>query len=101
MVQIPNNVKFLGNKKHEEIIYYLDQADVFVFPSYSEGFSLALLEAMSRGLPIIVTDVGNNKELLENKIGKGGIIIDPRDKFALYNAMISIKEMCIRDRLIV
>ncbi|UWO88736.1 glycosyltransferase family 4 protein [Thomasclavelia spiroformis DSM 1552] len=96
VVQIPNNVKFLGNKKHEEIIYYLDQADVFVFPSYSEGFSLALLEAMSRGLPIIATDVGNNKELLENKIGKGGIIIDPRDKFALYNAMISIKDKEIR-----
>ena len=97
-VRIPNNVQLLGNKKHEEIIHYLDLADVFIFPSYSEGFSLALLEAMSRGLPIIATDVGNNKELLENKGGKGGIIISSRNKLALYNAMILIKDKEIRKK---
>ena len=40
-------------------------ADIFVLPSYNEGMSNALLEAMACGLPVVVTDVGGTSELLE------------------------------------
>ena len=48
----------------------LDNADAFLFPSHSEGFSLSLAEAMSRGLPVITTDVGANVDMHENVGGK-------------------------------
>ena len=51
---------------------YLDKADVFLFPSYTEGFSISLTEAMASGLPCIASDVGANQDMLENH---GGILI--------------------------
>lgn len=68
-----DNLLFVGEKNEAEVLSELDNADLFLFPSHSEGFSIALLEAMARGLPVIATDVGANREMLEDK---GGIIID-------------------------
>ena len=67
-----SNLFFLGKKNKTEIVEELDKADVFLFPTHTEGFSIALLEAMARGIPIITTDVGANKEMLESK---GGIVL--------------------------
>lgn len=64
--------------------WYLS-ADCFVLPSRYEGLSLALLEAMSRGLPCIANDIPPNREALEE--GKAGILVPIGDEFALYNAM--------------
>jgi glycosyltransferase involved in cell wall biosynthesis len=58
--------------------------DVFVLPSEIEGFSLALLEAMARGIPCIATDAGGNREALE---GESGVIVPARDPAALADAI--------------
>ncbi|NNE43326.1 MAG: glycosyltransferase, partial [Gemmatimonadetes bacterium] len=58
--------------------------DVFVLPSGIEGFSLAILEAMARGLPCIATDAGGNREALDNG---AGIIVPPGDPEALAKAL--------------
>ena len=47
---------------------YLQCLDLFVLCSFSEGTSMALLEAMSAGIPVIVTEVGGNAEIVENGI---------------------------------
>ena len=70
--QIPANVTFTGRVTLDKVKGYLSDMDVFLFPSRSEGFSNALLEAMSMGVPVIASDVGANMEMLENK---GGIVI--------------------------
>lgn len=61
---LPKNIILMGNKRREEVLEELDNADAFIFPSHAEGFSMALLEAMARGLPVIASDVGANKEMI-------------------------------------
>jgi glycosyltransferase involved in cell wall biosynthesis len=60
---------------------------VFVLPSEIEGFSLALLEAMARGVPCIATAAGGNREALAQG---AGIIVPPRDPPALAKALARI-----------
>lgn len=48
---------------------YLKGLDVFVLPSGYEGLSLSLIEARQAGVPIIATDVGGNKEIVEDSFG--------------------------------
>ena len=68
-MQRSENISVLGTMPHEELVEHLDTADLFLFPSHSEGFSLALTEAMARGLPIVATDVGANNDMLSDGCG--------------------------------
>lgn len=71
---IPKNVVLTGVKQGKELEEEYNNADIFIFLSHmnSEGFSIALTEAMAYGLPCIVTDWAANKDM----IGKeGGIVI--------------------------
>ncbi|MFH1337337.1 MAG: glycosyltransferase family 4 protein, partial [Nanoarchaeota archaeon] len=65
------------------VIKYLNKADIFVLPSFAEGMSNALLEAIANGLPVIVTDVGGSKELVKNN----GVIIQPGNEEQLKDAI--------------
>src|SRR4030095_4870283 len=58
--------------------------DVFVLPSFAEGTSKSVIEAMAHGLPIITTNVGGSPDLLPPG---AGILIPPGDSAALANAM--------------
>lgn len=51
----------------EDLFRYLDEVDLFVLPSLTEGMPRALLEAMARGLPAIGSDTGGIKELLDDQ----------------------------------
>lgn len=65
----------------------LTLCDVFVLPSEIEGFSLALLEAMARGLPCIATDAGGNREALAEG---AGVLVPPRNPTVLAKALATI-----------
>ena len=54
---------------------YISAADVFVMPSYSEGTSRAMLEALYLGIPCVVRDVDSNKDIFSNK-NKCGFLFD-------------------------
>ena len=68
----PSNINLLGKMSNKDVFSQLKESDVFIFPSHTEGFSVALMESMACGLPSIVYDVGANADMLE---GKGGIVL--------------------------
>ena len=67
---------------------FLGQADLFVLPSRSEGFSNALIEGMASGIPVIATDVGGNSEAVQE--GLNGLIVPPEDAPALARAILRL-----------
>lgn len=85
---LENNVFLLGYR--DDIAELLKTTDLFIFPSYREGLSVALMEAMASGLPIIASNIRGNKDLVIQE--KGGILVSPEssEEFAsaiqyLYN----------------
>ena len=90
------NIYLTGNVSTDEVNAFLDEADVFLFPSYTEGFSRALVEAMARGIPCIATDVGSNKEMLEDS---GGIIIKSKDAKSVVDAIKTISSFELRVKM--
>ncbi len=64
-LEIEDRVKFAGSVSSSEVTKYLDDADVFLLVSRTEGLPRAMVEAMSRGLPCIGTNVGGIPELLQ------------------------------------
>ncbi len=67
----------LGMISGDELINHLRSADILALPSYSEGFSRAILEAMSLGKPIIFTPVGAHAEIMKHKVN--GLMSEPGD----------------------
>lgn len=63
--------------KRADIPEILSITDIFVLPSLWEGLSIALLEAMASGVPVIATSVGSNPEVVTNEIN--GLIVPPKD----------------------
>ena len=58
-----------------DVANFYELADIFVFPSYREGLSAALMEAMASELPVICSDIRGNNDLVDN--GKGGYRVSP------------------------
>jgi len=70
--------------QHDEAMRALAGADLFVFPSYAEGFGIVALEAAALGVPIVATNVGAVSEILDT----GGILVAPRDVASLTKALL-------------
>lgn len=79
------NILFLGYKI--DVRPYFGFSDVFVFPSYREGFPNVVMQAGSMGLPSIVSNINGNNEIIENDIN--GKIIPVKNKDVLYQAMLT------------
>jgi sugar transferase (PEP-CTERM/EpsH1 system associated) len=71
---LDRQVRFLGCRS--DVPDLLASAGAFVLSSISEGISLTLLEAMAAGLPVVATDVGGNREVVETDWT--GILVPPR-----------------------
>jgi len=72
---IENNIHLLGNQSN--VLGLLKQADIFVHPSYKEGFGIVILEAMIEAKPIIVSNAGALPEIIEENVS--GFLVDPFD----------------------
>lgn len=77
------DITFLGhmNEPFQSIV----DCDVFLLPTYHEGFSVALVEACMLGMPIIATRVGGNVEIIIDE--ETGLLVPPQNVYELANAM--------------
>jgi len=73
------DIEFTGLR--DDVLEILAETDIFVLPSYSEGLSNALMEAMRAGCACIASDVGGNRYLIEN--GVSGFLFPAGDRDAL------------------
>jgi glycosyltransferase involved in cell wall biosynthesis len=80
-----NNVRFLGFTPRSELANVYAAADVFVFPTLRDCFSLAFEEGMAAGLPVIGSIYGGESELVQE--GVNGWVCDPLDSDDLVNKL--------------
>lgn len=81
-VQYPNAewLDIVGEEPYAEVIKDMRRCDVFVLPTYTEGFPNVILESMACGCAIVTTTVGAIPEMLEEEDGKHyGIMVEPRN----------------------
>lgn len=82
---IEKNNKILAVGKQTDVRPFLAASDIFVLPSYREGFPNVVLEALAMGVPCIVSDVNGAQDAIQE--GVNGLIIPKRDTDTLYHAM--------------
>jgi glycosyltransferase involved in cell wall biosynthesis len=106
----PEDLDFL--QTHKQVIMagfqpgvrpWLLASDVFVFPSYREGFPNVVMQACCMEVPCIVSDINGCNEIIQHE--KTGLIVPPKNEEALYTAMTRLmsdtslrKEFAIRSR---
>jgi glycosyltransferase involved in cell wall biosynthesis len=90
---LEENVHFLGFQKISDV---LPRLGVLVLTSISEAFPLVILEAYASGLPIVATDVGACREIIEGKsdedraLGCAGIVVPIANPEAIAEAVITL-----------
>jgi glycosyltransferase involved in cell wall biosynthesis len=88
-------ITFLGLIDAQERDLLLEKADIYVLPTYNEGLPLALLEAMSWGLPVITTPVSGIPDVVTDT--KNGLLVNPGNIQQLTDAMkLSIENEDLR-----
>ena len=68
-----------------DVAAFYSASDVFVFPSFREGLSVSLMEAMSSGLTVACSKIRGNTDLVDE--GKGGFFFDPKDDDSIIDAI--------------
>lgn len=63
---VKDEVKVIGAVPHSKVFEWLDSLDIYIQPSFQEGLCRAIIEAMSRGLPVVCSNTGGNYELIDN-----------------------------------
>ena len=79
--QIEVNSRISHINWSEKVEYYMAIADLFVFPSYREGFPNVLLQAGSTGLPVVCSNIGGNRDIIQNKVT--GLTFEVKNRAAL------------------
>jgi glycosyltransferase involved in cell wall biosynthesis len=89
-------VTFTGFR--EDVAAVLESFDLFVLSSRSEGFSIATLQAMAAGIPVVATRSGGPEEIVED--GASGLLVPPADPAALAAAILRLMtDQALREAL--
>ena len=82
------NVNYLGYLPKNETISLIRGSDILIQPSLIEGISSTILEAMACKTSVITTNVGGNKEIIENN--QNGILIEPNNPQKLLEEILNL-----------
>jgi colanic acid/amylovoran biosynthesis glycosyltransferase len=85
---LDGTVSLLGTTPQAEVAELLAWADLLVLPSLSEGISNAVLEAMAAGLPVVVTECGGMREVVDD--GVDGFVVPVGDRAALAERVVAL-----------
>ncbi len=88
-LKIEDKIIFLGFRKDVAEIYKI--SDFFLFPSYQEGLSISLLDAIAAGIPVIVSNIRGNVDIVSPKIN--GLIYDANDVNGFAEGLRLIRKM--------
>lgn len=86
---VADRARFLGARPHEQMPGLLASAEAAVFPSLMEATSVAALECMACGLPVVASDVGGLPEIVDAEVGA---LVPPEDPEALAAAIVATLE---------
>lgn len=89
---LTEHVRLLGTQSEAQVLQLLCSHDVFVLPStgLGEAGPISLMEAMSAGLPSVVSIIGSTPHMVED--GKSGILVDQGDERALCAAFVRLSQ---------
>lgn len=85
-LNLNDSITFHGKLDHEGVLFVLRQADLFCFPTDSEGFPKAVHEALACGLPVITTPVSVLPQLVSDR---NGVLIDDIEPETIARAILS------------
>jgi glycosyltransferase involved in cell wall biosynthesis len=85
-LQLQKDMEFQGIITEKKLREFYNLADVFVFPSFYEGFGLPPLEAMACGCPVITSNAASLPEVVDN----AGIMVDPLNIDGLAEAIYNV-----------
>lgn len=83
---LQNKIKLCGYRN--DIQELLQLSDIFVFPSFREGLSKSVMEAMASGLVIVASSIRGNTDLIDE--GRGGFLFNPKSSSDLSNCLLKI-----------
>jgi D-inositol-3-phosphate glycosyltransferase len=85
-----DDVHFLGHQGHQQMVCLFNVADVVALPSRTESFPLVAMEALACGTPVVASDVGGFREMINQQVG---YLMEPGDSVALAEKIVaSIQE---------
>ena len=90
---LEDNVKFIPNIPHAELMQLFRQADVLILPTLGDGFGMVITEAMAQGLPVITTCNSGGPDIITN--GKDGFLLEAGNIEALAAKM----NWCIENKM--
>ncbi len=90
LLEINNNPNIIAVGAQADVRPFLTLMDVFVFPSYREGFGVSIMEAAAMELPVISSNISGCNELIED--GYNGILVTPKSENSLKQTMIYVLE---------
>ena len=80
------NPRIVNTGWTNEVPTYISALDVLVHPSYREGFSMVIQQAMAMEIPVVTTNIPGPSEVIEKDVT--GVLAEPRDVDTLYDAMV-------------
>jgi glycosyltransferase-like protein len=96
---LDDDVVLVGTVPDDDIPAWYAAADVLAFPSVKEGFGLAVLEAMSAGIPVVTSDLPVFREYLVP--GRDALLVEPGDVAGLAAALLStLEDAALRHSLV-